>query len=212
MWTNVAGVVGWPQWAAKHPLCLWCAPLFGGLGRKQKEGGKTCDSRSWQCNKESKNCSCKWNQKRNSFTAFHPQADVQLCPGKQPSARVRVVWESKCHKHKCPLFLLLLSPSFCRWAQCHVVWDVPLLTWGVLSLTVSPPRLLPTLCLLGGGWTESLGSGQALPSSSQGFSLSSNTVLAANPKHGSVWVARRKGNSILGRPNTAGRVAWVPSI
>ena len=102
-------------------------------------------------------------------------------------------------------------PSFYRWARHHVVWDIPLVSWGQLSwlcfFTASflPPSQWPL-----GTWEErgreSLDTVQALFSSSQNAGMLL-TLLATNAKHSTLWAAVKQVNFI-----TSSQTHPVPSI
>lgn len=65
---------------------------------------------------------------------------VQTLPGKLGSAHAVTPWEYNGHHSKCPLFLLLLYPSFYCWAWGHMTENVLLANSGQLSWVC----LLPT--------------------------------------------------------------------
>lgn len=55
------------------------------------------------------------------------------------------------HNSKCPPFLLL-PPAFYCWAQCHMIWNIPLVSWNRLSHLFLPlSGLLYTLSILAVG-------------------------------------------------------------
>ena len=56
---------------------------------------------------------------------------------------IKVTWEDKSHNSERPP-LPSSSPSFVRWAWCHMAWNIPLVIWGQLSWAVSPPSFLCT--------------------------------------------------------------------
>lgn len=121
---------------------------------------------------------------------------------------VMVIWEGKLHNRRCPPPPTTSSfpPDFCCSSPCHTVWNVPMVSWGLLSLTV-PFLLLAHPCLLGGGGKESLAAAQAWSSCSQSISVI-GTVLVTNPEHRSLWAPRKHVTSIPARTSTAGNVAW----
>ena len=50
------------------------------------------------------------------------------------SSHVAGTWEGKCHKHECQCHpFLLLCPTFYCSTQCHMVWNIPLVSWDHLS-------------------------------------------------------------------------------
>ena len=61
-------------------------------------------------------------------------------------------WEDKCYHPESVTPFLFLSPSFICWAQQHMVWNVPLVSWGQLSqlCLLSTPCAPPAYSLLGG--------------------------------------------------------------
>lgn len=59
--------------------------------------------------------------------------------------------EDQCHNSK----HLTLSPSSPSWAWCHMVWNIPLISWGQLcQLWSLPTSCTPSACCLLVGWCE----------------------------------------------------------
>lgn len=65
----------------------------------------------------------------NSFTTPCGQAGVQLSPRKQDST----MCNSDLHRQTPSLCLPYFSRSFIHWAWCHMVWDIPVVSYGQLS-------------------------------------------------------------------------------
>ena len=64
-------------------------------------------------------------------------------------ACLMVTWEDKCHHSKRPCVLSSFL-SFTCWTWHHMVWNIPLVSWGQLSQLCPLPALCAT-CWWGGG-------------------------------------------------------------
>ena len=119
----------------------------------------------------------------------HPQES------RAPSC-VMVTWEDKHHRSEHPP--LSFFPSFICWAWCHMVWNIPLVSWGQLSrLCPLPASCAPPASSLV-GWGEE----QKRPWLCKHCSAVTKTSLcyqhcfSTNPKHSLILATVKKINSI----------------
>lgn len=88
-----------------------------------------------------------WDQEKTEERQEESRAEITR-------SEFTVVWQDKCHKPKC-LPVLLLSLNFYCWAQCHMAWNSPFISWGQLYwLCHFPAFCSPSACLLGMGMGE----------------------------------------------------------
>ena len=113
-----------------------------------------------------------------------------------------------------PLFLLL-HPAFYCWAWCHMAWDMPLLSWGLLCwlcplpASCAPPAPWPV------GWGEKQKRHWLCVSTAQQwlkYPWIINTVFSTYPKHSPILATMKKTNSIPAETCTQtqlGFSAWL---
>lgn len=114
------------------------------------------------------------------------------------STHATIAWEDRCCTFECCAFLLLLL-RFYWWAQCQMVWNIFLITWGWLcSLTASCPP--PGCWLLWQArrdrlaiWELFMGTGKTV----QCYQHCCVTIVkVTNTKQNIIWTALNKINAI----------------
>lgn len=138
--------------------------------------------------------------KRNLFTlSLQQQMFCHLLVTKA-SAHIKVPLEDKWHNHKClPFFLLSLSFYCSMWHW--MVWNNP----GSAVPATPPPNFLLTSSLLTGGaeWEKEKNSPLCKCCSAKPKHWCAiNAVLVTNPKHTTVWSAKKKTNCFPTWPST----------
>ena len=110
---------------------------------------KTQELRCRQLNRGSRNCMCKQSKIRNSYTASHGRHEFSHLQESRAPSLVMVPWEEKHHHPKCPPSFFFFSSSSNCWVWRHMVWYIPLASWGQLpwlcplpASHASPARLL----------------------------------------------------------------------
>lgn len=117
---------------------------------------------------------------------------------------VMVIWEDRQHNFEIPppstSFSHLLS-----WAQCHVIWDIPWVSWGRLSQLCFLPNLVHhSLLTEGAEWeTEQTLALCTHWSATAKTAYVINTGLVTNPKHSTSWATMKKFNPNLTAKSSA---------
>lgn len=102
--------------------------------RIRERRGKRLRCRKFKMERQSTQ---KQSKTRDSFSPSHGQADIQPSPGQHG----HITCNSDLGRQLLQKSPLPLSSSyFIYWTWCHVIWHIPLITWGHLSCLC----LLPT--------------------------------------------------------------------
>ena len=145
----------------------------------------------------------KAKQRINSLLPIGRQGVCHLQESRAPRW-ITVTWEDKCHHSEHPP-LPFYSPSFTCWAWCHMVWDIPLVSWGQLSqLYFLPYSCAPPAYSLV-SWYEKQKRPWLCGSTAQQYRKHPcviNIVFSTNPEHSLLLAAMNKTNSILAKTST----------
>jgi len=98
-----------------------------------------------------------------------------------------------------------LSPSFYWWAWHHMLWDIPLVSWGHLfQLGLLPISCAPPAYSLAGHCEKQKRPWHNVSAVQQQLKHPCviNTVLDTNPKHSTIQATRKKINSSLAKTGT----------